>query len=56
LGLVGIGPSWERYRSAIKRLSKRIRIRAVHDPVLGRAQNAAQDTGADAGAGLKQIF
>lgn len=57
LGLIGVGPAWEhRYRPALKRLSSRVCIRAVHDPVLGRAQHAAQETNAEALAGLKQIF
>ncbi len=57
LGVIGIGPSWERrYRPAVRRLSDRLCIRIVHDPVLSRAQSAAQDTGADVAAGLRQVI
>ncbi|HET6422517.1 MAG TPA: hypothetical protein VFG20_02465, partial [Planctomycetaceae bacterium] len=57
LGLIGAGPSWERrYRAAVKRLSHRLCIRVVHDPVLGRAQLAAQESGAEVVAGLKQAL
>lgn len=57
LGLVGVGPVWEhRYRSAVRRLSHRLAIRAVHDPVSGRAQAAAHDSGAEVCTGLKQLL
>ncbi len=57
LGLIGVGPSWERrYRPAIRRLCQRIGVRVVHDPVLGRAQVAAQETGAEVVSGLRQVM
>lgn len=57
LGLIGVGPSWERrYRPAVRRLSQRLCIRMVHDPVLSRAQTVAQETGADVATGLRQMF
>ncbi len=57
LGLIGVGPSWERrYRPAVRRLSQRMGIRVVHDPVLSRAQGVAQETGAEVAAGLMQVI
>ncbi len=57
LGLIGVGPSWERrYRPAVRRLSERLCIRVVHDPVLSRAQAVAQETGADVADGLMQVI
>ena len=57
LGLVGVGPAWEqRYRSAVRRLSHRLAIRAVHDPVFGRAQAVAHENNAEVCAGLNQLL
>lgn len=57
LGLIGVGPSWERrYRPAVRRLSQRMRICVIHDPVLSRAQAAAQDSEAEVAAGLMQVI
>lgn len=57
LGLIGVGPSWERrYRPAVRRLSQRLSVRMVHDPVLSRAQAVAQETGAEVATGLRQMF
>lgn len=57
LGLVGVGPVWEqRYRSAVRRLSHRLAIRAVHDAVSGRAQLAAHESNAEVCTGLKQLL
>ncbi len=44
VGIVGLGPAWEpRYRSALLRLNDRIRVRAIYDPIRGRAEQAAAE-------------
>lgn len=57
LGLVGVGPGWDRrYKGAVRRLSERCAIRAVFDPVLSRAQAVAQECGAEVSLGMRQLF
>lgn len=57
LGLVGVGPVWERrYKGPVRRLAERCAIRAVFDPVLSRAEAVAQDCGAEVVAGMRQLF
>ena len=44
VGIIGLGPDWEpRYRPALKKLQRRIRVRALFDPVSNRAQAAAAE-------------
>ena len=57
LGLVGVGPMWERrYRAALGQLLDRFAIRVVYDAVLAKAQHTAGEIGAEAASGLKQMF
>lgn len=47
IGIIGLGPEWEsQYRPALARLSRRLRVTAVFDPVVSRAERAALDLGA----------
>jgi hypothetical protein len=44
IGIIGLGPHWESlYRPALARLSRRLRVTAVYDPVASRAERAAQE-------------
>ncbi len=57
LGLVGVGPGWDRrYKGAVRRLAERCAIRAVFDPVMSRAQAVAQECGAEVTLGMRQLF
>lgn len=47
VGLVGVGPRWERFRPALARLRQPIHVEAVYDPVFARAESAAKDLDAD---------
>ena len=45
LGLIGLGPFWEsRYRPALAKLDQRLKVVAVYDNVLSRAEQAARET------------
>jgi len=47
VGVIGLGSVWEcRYRPALAKLSQRIRVRAVYDPVAGRAEQVAAELSA----------
>jgi predicted dehydrogenase len=53
LGIIGLGSSWEtRYAPAVRKLGRRIKIRAVYDPVADRAKLAAPSLGAVAVQGV----
>lgn len=53
IGVIGLGPAWERrYRSALQRLEKRMRVRAVFDPVFSRSARVATELRAIAEGGL----
>jgi predicted dehydrogenase len=57
MGLVGVGPIWDRrYRDAVRSLSDRLQIAVVYDAVLSRAQAAAAEFGAEAVQGLRPLF
>jgi len=57
MGLVGVGPIWDRrYRDAVRSLSDRMQIRAVYDTVLGRAQVVAAELDAEPVQGMRQLF
>ncbi len=45
IGLIGLGPFWEsRYRPALAKLEQRLKVVAVYDNVLSRAEQAARET------------
>jgi predicted dehydrogenase len=57
MGLVGVGPIWERrYRDAVRALADRLQIRAVYDAVLSRAELVATELDAEPVRGLRQLF
>lgn len=56
VGVVGLSPAWEqRYRPAILSLRSRIDIRAIYDPVLSRAEQAAGLFEADVLTGMRVL-
>jgi predicted dehydrogenase len=53
IGVIGLGSVWEtRYRPALGRLGQRLRVRAVYDPVAGRAELTAAEHRTVAEGGL----
>ncbi len=55
VGLVGVGPQWERFRPALARLRQPIHVEAVYDPVFARAETAAKDLDADPIRGISAL-
>lgn len=55
VGLVGVGPFWERFRPALSRLRRPINVEAVYDPVFARAETAAKDLDADPVPGITAL-
>ena len=55
VGLVGVGPQWERYHPALSRLRRPIHVEAVYDPVFARAESAARDLDADPVHGIRAL-
>ncbi|MFT4559121.1 MAG: putative dehydrogenase [Planctomycetaceae bacterium] len=55
VGLVGVGPQWERFRPALARLRQPIHVEAVYDPVFARAEKAAKDLDADPVTGISAL-
>ena len=55
VGLVGVGPQWERFRPALARLRQPIHVEAVYDPVFARAEKAAKDLDADPVSGIAAL-
>ncbi len=56
VGVVGLSPAWDaRYRPALQSLRARIAVRAVYDPVLSRADQAASELGAQAVDGMRVL-
>jgi predicted dehydrogenase len=55
VGLVGVGPQWERFRPALTRLRQPIHVEAVYDPVFARAETAARDLDADPIQGISAL-
>jgi predicted dehydrogenase len=57
VGIIGLGPAWDwRYLPALQNLRRRIRVRAVYDTVLSRAESAAEDLDADVCMGLLSLL
>jgi predicted dehydrogenase len=56
VGIVGLSPAWDvRYRPALDSLRARIAVKAIYDPVRGRADQAAADFGACAVEGMRAL-
>ena len=56
IGVIGLGSIWEdRYRPAVGHLGHRLRVRAVFDPVVSRAEITATQQRADAESGLLSL-
>ncbi len=56
LGLIGLGPFWEsRFRPALKKLSSKLRIVAVYDNVISRAEQAAREATASLVGGVAAL-
>ena len=56
LGLIGRGPFWERrFRPALAKLEPRLKVVAVYDNVLGRAEQAARETHARVVGGITTL-
>lgn len=55
VGLVGVGPEWNRFRPALSRLRKPIHVEAVYDPVFARAEKAAEELEADFAPGIQSL-
>ena len=55
VGLVGVGPQWERFRPALARLRQPIHVEAVYDPVFARAETACQELEADPVQGISAL-
>ena len=56
VGIIGLSPAWDaRYRPALKLLRERIAVRAVFDPVLSRAELAAEELGAHPVSGMRAL-
>ena len=57
VGVVGLGPSWEkRYRSALRALSDRFEVRAICEPVALRASQVAREFNASAVDGFRALM
>lgn len=56
VGVIGLSPAWDtRYRPAVRSLHARIAVKAVYDPVLSRAEQAAGEFGAQTAAGMRSL-
>lgn len=56
VGVVGLGPAWEsRHAAALRALASRFQVRAICDPIAHRAEVAAQQLGARAADGFREI-
>jgi hypothetical protein len=57
IGIIGLGPHWEsHYRPALMRLSQRMRVAAVYDPVASRAERAAHELGAKSVLSMRALL
>ena len=55
-GLIGLGPCWEsQFRPALAKLEQRLRVVAVYDSVLARAEQAARETHARVVSGVTAL-
>ena len=57
IGIIGLGPHWEsHHRPALARLSRRLRVVAVYDPVASRAERAAHELGARCTLSMRAVL
>lgn len=56
LGVIGVGRRWRRYAAALSTLGHMVRVRAVSDPSLQRARDAAGGVGAAAVDGMLELI
>jgi hypothetical protein len=57
IGIIGLGPHWEsQHRPALLRLSRRLCVAAVYDPVASRAERAALELGATAVPSMRSLL
>jgi predicted dehydrogenase len=57
VGLIGLGPEWEhRYRPALAKLKKRLRIRSLYTPVITHAEQVSAELDCDVASGLMALF
>ncbi|MBC8289524.1 MAG: hypothetical protein H8E37_04320 [Planctomycetes bacterium] len=55
VGVIGVGPEWEKYRPALKSLRRPVGVKAVYDSVHARAEQVAAALSTDAVTGLGQL-
>jgi predicted dehydrogenase len=56
LGLIGLGPSWEsRYRPVLTKITAKLRVVAIYDNIMSRAEQAARVTGARVVGGVSAL-
>src|SRR5579864_593595 len=57
VGLIGLGPEWQhRYRPALAKLQKRLRVRSVYAPVITHAEQVSAELGCDVAPGLVPLI
>lgn len=57
IGIIGLGPDWEAvYRPALARLSQRLHVAAVYDPVAPRAARACEGSTAACLSGMRAVL
>ena len=55
VGIIGVDQEWERYRPALSKLRRPLRVQAVYDPVRARAERAAERLQAHVVTGLQAL-
>lgn len=55
VGVIGVGPEWDKYRPALKSLRRPVGVKAVYDSVHARAEQVAAALSTDAVTGLSQL-
>lgn len=55
VGVIGVGPEWDKYRPALKSLRRPVGVKAVYDAVHARAEQVAAELSTDAVTGLSQL-
>ena len=57
IGIIGLGPDWDSvYRPALLRLAQRLRVTAVYDSVVPRANRAAEELQAVSVTGIRAVL
>ena len=55
VGVIGVGPEWDKYRPALKSLRRPVGVKAVYDSVHARAEQVAAELSTAAVTGLNQL-